>query len=188
MWRRVRVPADYSFDELSVAIMEVFVCTTGYHLHGYSVQPIGEKSHEFIATGPPNLGVAIDVAAATSHLADENGNHSVPTSEFASRFIAKIEESIGSLTYHTDDHGHGLSCAGCGYCNASLVEPDNFFVPQAFAESFAEHLPQVDEKLAQEQIPVAVYTGGHDEQAVIMPWIRAYPSRHVSARTLAHTS
>gem|GEM_PF-3357925 len=127
----------------------------------------GSRAAEVAFPGA-NLGVAIDVAAATSRLVDAKGNHPVLSSEFAARFIGKIEEAIGALTYHTDDHGHGLSCAGCGYCNASLVEPDAFFVPQAFAESFAAHLPQVDDQLREDNVPVAVYTGSHDEQAVVM--------------------
>jgi hypothetical protein len=54
IWRRIRVPADFSFGELALAIMDAFIRDPGYHLHGFMVQSVGAKKTPPISIMPPS--------------------------------------------------------------------------------------------------------------------------------------
>ncbi|NCS32714.1 plasmid pRiA4b ORF-3 family protein [bacterium] len=51
-WRRIVVPEDYSFGELSLAILDAFERIMGYHLHGYSISTTPDNGR-FIHIGIP---------------------------------------------------------------------------------------------------------------------------------------
>jgi hypothetical protein len=129
----------------------------------------GELLPPFAVPGA-GLGIVMDVMAAAYQAANQlegiKGMGLDPKELFKT-----CRTALGGMAvFHTDTvHGTEYACAGCGYCAASLNQPEGNFFSGSAAEFLKWHaLEQCQEDMRAKAIDVPTYEGDHVAKAVMV--------------------
>lgn len=116
-----------------------------------------------IAIPGAGAGILITLLASLEKLSSQGTLKYVPDFRLV---FSRIEESVGKITYHTDEKNmhDAVSCAGCGHAYGAISNPELY----GLSETYATFLKSYINDLRSYQNPPVVYKGGHRASAIII--------------------